>query len=990
MERRWRRAVGPLGWSLALFLSWGAGGARAQAPEAIPLPREGAPAAAPAEIPSPGEAARDFEGSWAPDRPEPGSVEKIREFTTSPEFLPESVSYVPDSETVPSPTKVLGHLVGAPDELTRTADIHAYYRRLAAASDRVRVEVIGKSEEGREILLVAVSDAANLAGLERLKAITAALADPRKTSRPDARRLVAEGKVFYWLTGGLHSTETGSPEMLMELAYRLAVSEKPEIRSIRENAVVLITPVTETDGRDRMVEWYYRHLKGKKLPYEELSEFDSPPYWGHYVFHDNNRDGMQLTQALTRAIHEGYFAYHPQVLHDLHESVPLLYMSTGTGPYSRAADAVTVSEWTQFSYHEAGRLAAQGLPGVWTWGFWDGWWPGYLFSVAMNHNSVGRFYETFGNGSAGTFDRDLSEARYSGKLVTDVQWYRPSPPAKKVRWSLRNNTNYMEAGVLAALEYAALHRAELLESFWSKGQRAVEKGKNEAPYAWAFGPEQRDPARLAYLVNQLRAHRIEVHRLAAEKTLGGKVWPAGTYVVKMDQPYRSAALNLLEEQKFPADEPNPPYDDVGWTWPLLYGVDGAAIADRSVLEAPLEPVSTDLAAVGSVGGSGDFYLLRDTGQTALLKARVLLGGAQVDAAEAPFMAGGVAYPAGSWIVQAQRETVDAVARDAGVSFAATTTLPDVARHAVDLPRLALYHTWTDTQDAGWARYTLEREKLEFALLNDDDLKRGGLRDRFDVILVPNTRGPLATLVHGLDPKYGPLAYTRTDEFPSHGIPDSSPDITGGMGFEGLLQLQRFVNDGGVLITLANAGTLAVDGGLVRQATRVPPAGFNTPGSEVRARVRQATHPIAYGYEEKTSVFRGNGPIYDVEKRDRSRIVLQFGNKLPEPEEEPKKTGAPAEAKIEVEDVEEGGGARAAAPQGDAKGDKAEKAEDKKLVLSGFVRGEDAVNGKPAILDLPAGKGRVILYAFNPLHRYLNLSDFRLLYNALLNWNDLPQ
>jgi len=329
---------------------------------------------------------------FAPDVPEPGSVEQIREYTTGEEYLPESVAYVPESDSVPSPTEVLGHLVGAPRELTRSAQVHAYFRRLAEASPRVQVRSIGTSEEGREMIVALVSDEANLADLDGFREITARLADPRRTPRQDMETLASDGKVFYYLLGGLHSPETGSPEMLMELAYRLAVSNQPEIRTIREHVIVLMTPVCEPDGRDRVVDWYYRHLRDRDLPYHELRSIGSPPYWGHYVFHDNNRDGMQLTLALTRAVHGTYYTYRPQVVHDLHESLPLLYISTGHGPYSRAIDPVTINEWTQLAHHEASQLQAQGLPGVWMWGFWDGWWPGYLFSVANNHNSVGRFY----------------------------------------------------------------------------------------------------------------------------------------------------------------------------------------------------------------------------------------------------------------------------------------------------------------------------------------------------------------------------------------------------------------------------------------------------------------------------------------------------------------------------------------------------------------------------------------------------------------------
>ena len=356
-----------------------------------------------------------------------------------------------------------------------------------------------------------------------------------------------------------------------------------------------------------------------------------------------------------------------------------------------------------------------------------------------------------------------------------------------------------------------------------------------------------------------------------------------------------------------------------------------------------------------------------------------------------FQADGVTYPPGSWIVQAPREAVDAVAAQLGLSFHATATLPGVRRHIVDLPRLALLHNWISTQDAGWARYTLDQQKLPYTLINDDDLKRGGLEERFDVILFPNSQGDFAAMVHGIDPKYGPLAYTRTAEFPSHGIPDASEDITGGMGFQGLMNLDRFVRGGGVLVALANAGVLPVEGGLVRGVERAS-GGFNTPGSELRAKVLRPEHPIAYGYEELTSVFRGNGPIWDVSKADRGRAVLQFGTKEVQTAKpafdlasnpEPHDAGA-----IEVEDVDFPAGSAAAAAE-EKKEDKDDKKKDK-LVLSGFVKGEDSVDGTPAILDIPVEKGRVILFSFNPLHRYLNHSDFRFVYNVLLNWNDLPR
>jgi Zinc carboxypeptidase len=932
---------------------------------------------------------------YAPDRVEPGSIEKIREYTTAPEYLPRSVAYVPESETVPSPTKVLGHVVGAPDVLSSVATIHDYFRKLAAASDCVRVETIGTSEEGREMLLVTVSSPENLAKLDHYRDVMSRLADPRTTTRQEMTALVADCKPSYYLMGGLHSTETGSPEMLMELAYRLAVSERPEIRAIRDGLVVLITPVVEVDGRDRVVQWYDRHLRNRSLPYEELEQFDSPPYWGHYAFHDNNRDGMQLTLALTRTVNDTYYRFHPLVMHDLHESVPLLYISTGHGPYTQAADPITVNEWTQFAYHEAAALQAQGLPGVWTWAFWDGWWPGYLFSVANNHNSTGRFYETFGNGVAGTYERKLDKSRFAGKPVTEVQWYRPWPPDKKLMWSLRNNTNYMESGVLAALGYATLHGQELLENFYAKGERAIENGATEAPYAWIFAREQHDPARLRYLLRQLLAHKIEVRTLQDSFQVGDTKYPAGSWIVRLDQPYRNAAVTFLDVQEFPADEPNPPYDDIAWTWPLLDDVSADRIDDAAILDAPVsEPVASIADVPGSIRGSGSIYLLRDTGQTALATARVLLGKNSVQAADTAFAAADTTFPAGSWILRAPRKDVEDVASKLGLDFDAVAGVPEVARHAIGIPRIGVLHTWVSTQDCGWVRYTLDRAQVPYTLISDDDVRRGKLRSRFDVILFPNSWGDFATLVHGIDPKYGPLAYTRTAQYPSHGIPDSSPDITGGMGLQGVIELQRFVEAGGLLAAIGNAGTLVVDGGITRDVEHAVPGTMRTPGSELRATVQRPLHPVVYGYERRTSVFRGSGPLWDVEDRNRGLVVLQFGTKKVPADDEDEKAGAKPATSAGGQGMETamaGSPGAAAGARSESKataGDGKNKGHDE-LVLSGYVQAKDKLDGAPAILDVPVGKGHVLLFAFNPMHRYLNHSDFRFVYNAILNWDDLP-
>ena len=906
-----------------------------------------------------------------PDVPEPGSREAIAAATTETRFLSPWVADVPASPVVPSPTVFLGHVAGAPGELTGTARIYAYYRALAAATPRVRVETIGKSEEGREILLVAVGGERNLARLAALKESMAALADPRRTDEAAMERIVRETVPFYMLHGGLHSTETGSPEMLMELAYRLAVSNEPHVKEIRENLVVLINPVAEPDGRDREVEWFTRFLKGK-TDFDALPPL-SPPYWGRYVKHDNNRDGIQRKLALTRATQDAFLAWHPVVVHDLHESIPLMTIWTGTGPYNANVDPITAVEIQAFALNEVTALTAFGMPGVWTWGFTEGWSQFYADSVATNHNAIGRGYETFGNATAETVERwlDPERNRFAGKSVTETDWYRALPaPKKPFKWSLRDNTNYMETGVLVALQYAARGREELLRNFWRRGRNAVAKGDAEAPYAVVLPEAQDDKRLLATLVNLLRAHGIEVSRSKEPFRVKEGEFPAGTFVVRMAQPYRGFALDLLLPQKFPIEKTSwEPYDDVSWSLPPSFGVTAKTIADPAVKAVATEPVSADVVFPGRVVGSGPVFLLRETGEEAVLAARVRLARFRVEAAEAPFAAGGVTYPPGSWVLPPQNglaAALDVVAKELGLEFASAPSLPEGPRHPLDLPRVGLLQTWADTQSPGWVRMLFDEERIPYTLVMDEDVRAGKLNERFDVLLVPHTHLDLKGLVGGIDPKWSPLPYTKTAATPSLGTPTSSPDITGGLTWRGVGNIEEFVRKGGLLVTLGGASTLPLDGGIARDVRRARVKDLDTPGSHLRARFSHPGDPIGWGYKETTVIFREKLPVYDVRRADRGRIVLAYGTK---PLVDPALEGE--------DDAKENGGA------------KEKKPDEPPLVVSGGIKGGKDLAGKGAIFEIPTGAGRVLAFDFDPIHRYQTPAAFRLVWNALLNWNHLP-
>ena len=896
----------------------------------------------PAQGPGPGQGPR----TQAHD-PEFASL--VKEWTTAPEFLSPLVDHLPLAEGVPTPKAVLGYHVGAPGKLTHTADLYRYYRALAAATPRVKVTTIGKTDEGREILVVLVADEATIADAESYRARLAQLADPRGLTPEAARDVIAKAKPIYLLTGGLHSGETGPPEMLMELAYRLAVDDSPLIRSIREHVIVGIVPATEPDGRDRYVDWYNRHLSGIT---EERDRVSGPPYWGKYVLHDNNRD-INYSQLSMRALLDWYLQWHPPIVHDLHESVPFLYTFSGQAPQNPSLDPVLYAELPWFSNFEMAQLTKYGMPGVWTHGFVDMWSPGYLAFMSSNHNGLVRMYETFGNGGATTMKRQVAPRAGEGgggggAGQTSREWYRPSPPYKEVTWSMRNNTNYSQTAVLTGLQLAAEFPQVVLENFYTKSRNSVESGRTQPPHGFVIPAGQRDRTRVALLVNLLRVQGIEVGRATSDVKLSDGAYPAGSYIVKRDQPYGRLAKILLEKQDFP-DANLRTYDDTGWTMGLMLQAEVKATADKAVLSVAVEPV-TEVQLQGTLQAerTAGTIVVPNTGSNDMVTLRWRLATLAVDAAERPFTAGGREYAAGSFVIAAKQDgrDVTAAVRSAiatlGLDAIGLPAKPQVATHAVDLPRLAVYSTWGNTQEVGWVRHALDRFGVPFDLIYKERVRQGGLRAAYDVILVPNQGRSGKGLVYDIDLKGKPLDYRRSDAFPSLGAYGESDDIRGGMGLEGVLELQRFVDGGGMLMTLGAASFFPAEFGLTRSVNaQRTSAAFYAPGPIIEAEILKPTHPIFYGYtEKKVPVRYGNGPLLQVPEADRERQVLM---RYP-------------------------GGAAA--------------------VLSGLMKGADELRNRPAIVEVPVGSGRVLMFAGNPCYRWQNHGEFGMLFNALMHWNDL--
>ena len=922
-------------------------------------------------------------------------TESIIKNTTDKMFLTEIVDHLPASAKVPSPEKILGYPIGTPNKLTYTKDQFRYYRELEKASSRVKTFVAPeKSEQGREQLLVVVSDESNMAKLNRYKEITAKLADPRTINDELAKQLTAEGKAIYWASGSIHSPETGSPEMLMEMAYRLAVEESPFIEAIRKNVIVMITPTLEVDGRDTMVDLYnYRKAnEGKRSP--------GLIYWGKYVAHDNNRDSMGMALALTRNQMSQFLDYHPTVLHDLHESVPFLYTSTGTGPYNAWLDPMVVNEWQELAYHEVQQMTQRGVPGVWTHGFYDGWAPNYMFYVANGHNSIGRFYETFGNGGADTQDRVVG-------AQSNRDWFRPNPPLPRVKWSIRNNINLQQSALLIAMNYVANNKEKFLNNFYLKSKRSVAKAKTEGPAAYVLPASETRPTEAADLVNLLKMQGVEVHRLTKDAEAKEGKFGAGSYVVRMDQPYSRMADMLLDTQYYNVNDPRP-YDDTGWTLGPLRNVKTVRVKDEKILAATMSIIDGPAKVTGSVEGSGKAgFVINHTAESAIAQLRYRLKDVKFSAAESEFKIGEKSFNAGSYIIKSEgnpndlSSQVTSAVTALGLKAVAVDKLPDVAAHGVGVPRIALVHTWLNTQDEGWYRIELERLGIPYDYISDQDVsKMADLRTKYDVIIFGPIRTSAQNIVRGI-PKFseseGPIPWKKSDLTPNMGgSPDQTDDIRGGLGISGVANIQKFVEAGGLFITVADNASLPIDFGMISGVTIQPSTTLQARGTVVSTVFADRKSPIAYGYDERLSVYFNQTPLLNV-----AQVGGPGGGGGGGGAGQGAPTGRPTgRGSLTDPDIVQGRKPNDTA-QPTPTPDPAQIpplasrprvvlrfAPERELLVSGMLAGGADLAGKAAIVDVPVGRGHVVMFANNPMWRHQTHGSFSLLFNAILNFDNL--
>jgi hypothetical protein len=934
---------------------------------------------------------------------------RIKQYTTDPQFGSPLVNYLPASKTVPTPEKTLGVIAGAPDMLPYTADVTKYFRLLAASTPRVQVVSIGRSEEGREMIAAAIADEALLKGQAENNARLAKLADPRTIGLDDAkaRPLIEASYPVYYITGTIHSTETGAPTALMELAYRLAVDDSPYIKYIRSHMIVLITPVVEVDGRDRMVDVYNWHKAHPGEQYPRLT------YWGHYVAHDNNRDAMGMTLALTRNVLNTYLDWHALVLHDLHESVPFLYDNTvGDGPYNAWIDPTLSDEWAELGWNNVARMQALGMPGVFTHGDFDTWSPGYLMFLAGMQNGISRLYETFGNGGADTVKRILQPEEYSRT------WYRQNPPLPVVTWSQRDNNNYEETALLTTLEYFSHNTKHFVESFYIKSKRSVEKPKLDGPAAYVLPASEAELNRQMQLMQILKLQHVEISRLAAAETVKvpaakrgdlavDEKLPAGSFVVRMDQPYSRIADALLDRQYWAPDDPQKhPYDDTGWCFSELFNLKVVRVKDAAILAVKMEAVPVGLA--GKVEGTGSIAAVANTGQTTLLPLLYALKDAKVSVAEKSFDAAGKHFNAGSLLIAgAPDDALAAALKKLSLNATRLDVLPSVPTHAAAAPRIAFMHSWQATQTEGWWRYAFDTAGIPFTYMSTQTAAvEPDLRAKYDVIVfAPIAHASSQDILNGT-PKYAnAMPWQKTALTPNLGLLDATADTRGGLGYDGLAHLRSFVERGGLLITCEDTAQFAIDNGLAPGVSVAPKGDAKVVGSVLDTVFVATDSPVAYGYGKSVPVLSPDGMAFNV-----SNTVGRGGGRVLMDPYADRPTGRGG---VEDSDVPQGRVNVDPAPLPKQKAweprplnedqlrnnysvipvaDRPQVilrfADPRGLLLSGLLDKPGPIAEHAIVVDARLGTGNVLLFANYPIYRGETVGSYPLVFNAIMNFDHL--
>lgn len=853
-------------------------------------------------------------------------------------------------QAVPTPESVLGHVVGADFELVNYERSLDYFQRLDAASDRLMLQEIGVTSFGRPWFIALISSAENLERAEEYREIAKTLADPPDDmTDEDARALAERGKAIVHIDGGMHATEVAHAQHTIQLAYDLVTGDDdPEIAAILDDVILMLWFSINPDGQTMVSDWYYENL-GTQF------EVAGPPFlYQKYIGHDNNRDGYMINQIESRTITRVDRHWEPQIIYNHHQTSPFptrIWIPPFAEPVSPNVHPLMWRTVNLIGMAMSQALEERGQKGAMHMGTgFDNWYPGFADHANSFHNVASLLTETALYRFATPHFYTINDFPQNRRDLRPQSLY--ASPWEGGWWRIGDAVSYMLTTSIATLDVAAKYKNDLLYNRYQAARDVIAEHRMAPPYGYFIAQNQRDPVAAVEMLRRLAYNGIEVMHLSSPVTFDGVTHAAGSWVIPMDQPNANFVRQLFAVQEYPdlreypEGPPEQPYDVSGWTLPYLFDV--RVVEARSPLGPEVRALLTDVSAeplpwnsegdaqawdtppgvgfdsnpiargivppAGSVSGGGGALVL-DPAQNNTYKAlnRAWAAGARVRFAPGAAGADGAAGTTGRWIVEGlggtQRQSLvdDLRLRASGGS----ATGAPVAK-----PRVGMYRPWNASMDEGWTRWLYEMYELDFTSMRAADVRAGDLRSRYDVIVFPDmgTNG----IVDGSAVGTVPARYA------------------GGIGAEGIREIDAFVRAGGTVVTLNGSSNFAIDRFHlpVRNVIQGLPRGDYFAGGAIIELHTDPSHPVMSGMPEAAKVFVGSSPVFTTEEGFEGRVLAKY-------------------------------------------------AEDGSPLLSGYFLGEEHVHGYAAALEVEHGEGRFLLLGLRPQWRAQPFGTFKILFNASL-------
>ena len=827
---------------------------------------------------------------------------------------------------IPTPESSLGFSVGADLKLATYDESIAYFQKLAAASNRIKLLDVGKTSTGHAWTLAVISSPENLAKLDHYRDIAQKLAHPAGLTDDQAHALAREGKAFVDISGGLHASEIAGSQHTIQLAYDiLSKPDDPKIKAILDNTVLFLWPSINPDGQMSVVNWY-REVVGTPYEVSPLHEL-----YQKYIGHDNNRDGYMLNVVESRVVARTWRQWEPNIIYVQHQTAPFptrIWLPPFADPIATRVPGILSREVNTIGMTIAQQLEQEGKVGATHMGTgFDAWYPGYIDYLPMLQNIAAFWTETALYQYATPHFYTIRDFPAEYRDLRPTSLY-PSPwPGGW--WRLKDAVDYMRTGSMAVLDYAVKYKEELLYNRYQAGRNTIAKYAANPPYAYIVPQQQRDPGTAVELLRRLAFQGIRVTQLDKDVKYENTTYARGTWVIPMDQEYAELARQILEVQEYPdlreypGGPPEQPYDAAGWTLP--YQMDVKVLEARAPLPPelraamkPLQGKTTDLTAVDApfttdaltagivapparISGVGDALAL-DPAQNNSFRvlARALNDGASVR------------FDNGRYVVEGT-----SVAK--AVSYAEELGLRAERRAsgsgAAVRSRIGIYKPFTASMDEGWTEWLLDTWGFKYTALTNTDIQAGDLNQKYDVILFASDR-----------------TSSITDGFAPGTVP---PRYEGGIGDAGIRALDAFVRAGGSMITFSQSADFAISAlhlPVKNVLTGLKRSDFFASGSILEVST-DASHPVMSGMPEKAKVFVDGSPAFAPADGFEGSILAKYA-----------KDGSP--------------------------------------LLSGYLLGEKYLQGQAAAMDVKLGRGHVVLIGFRPQWRGQPFGTFKVVFNSL--------